>query len=220
MTAARRRYSPTVDSADPDRDSDLPLAHAKGVPQSQNFANLPHRRSLGGHRTSPCMAAKGASSAIRSPTSRTSGRAHHGGRLQTEWVADFRRNRWPDCVGITGRFASDYACALPRNMFRGNWSSRITSARAPSALSSHAASSPRAAASCSARNLVLIVRSKPSSFPNHRSGPASRQKDTTSADVTSLIVLSRDRFSTTKTPPTAVAQVFHRFFIVDNEERC
>jgi hypothetical protein len=43
-----------------------------------------------------------------------------------------------------------------------------------------------AAASCSARNLVLIVRSKRSSFPNHRSGPASRQKDTTSADVTSL----------------------------------
>jgi len=24
-------------------------------------------------------------------------------------VADFRRNGWPDCVGITGRFASDYA---------------------------------------------------------------------------------------------------------------
>ncbi len=24
-------------------------------------------------------------------------------------MADFRRNRWPDCVGITGRFASDYA---------------------------------------------------------------------------------------------------------------
>jgi hypothetical protein len=55
------------------------------------------------------MAAKVASSAIRSPTSRASGRAHQGGRLQSEWVADFRRNRWPDCVGITGRFASDYA---------------------------------------------------------------------------------------------------------------
>jgi hypothetical protein len=24
-------------------------------------------------------------------------------------VADFRRNRWPDCLGISGRFASDYA---------------------------------------------------------------------------------------------------------------
>ena len=95
--------------ADPDRYRDLPLAHAKGVPQSQNFSNLPHRRSLGGHRTSPCMAAKGASSAIRSPTARASGHPHKGGRLQSEWVADFRRNRWPDCVGITGRFASDYA---------------------------------------------------------------------------------------------------------------
>jgi hypothetical protein len=97
-------------SADADRDGDLPLAHAKGVSQSQNFANLPHRRSLGGRRTSPCMAVKGASSAIRSPTSRASGRAHHGGRLQSEWVADFRRNRWPHCVGTTSRFASNYAC--------------------------------------------------------------------------------------------------------------
>jgi hypothetical protein len=31
------------------------------------------------------------------------------GRLQSEWVADFRRNRWPDCVGISGRLPSDYA---------------------------------------------------------------------------------------------------------------
>ena len=95
--------------AQPGRDGDLPLAHAKGVPQSQNFSNLSHRRSLGGHRTSPCMAAKEVSSAIRSPTSRASGRAHQGGRLRSEWVADFRRNRWPDCLGISGRFASDYA---------------------------------------------------------------------------------------------------------------
>ena len=57
------------------------------------------------------MAAKGVSSAIRSPTARASGRAHQGGRLQSEWVADFRRNRWPDYVGITGRFASDYAAS-------------------------------------------------------------------------------------------------------------
>ena len=59
------------------------------------------------------MAAKGASSAIRSPTSRASDRPNQGGRLQSEWVADFRRNRWPDCVGITGRFASDYAAGVP-----------------------------------------------------------------------------------------------------------
>jgi hypothetical protein len=36
----------------------LPFAHAKGVPQSQNFSNLPHRRSLGGHRTSPLHGCK------------------------------------------------------------------------------------------------------------------------------------------------------------------
>jgi hypothetical protein len=64
----------------------------------------------------------------------------------------------------------------------------------------------------------LMQRHKPRpdsqvEIPNHRSGPASRQKYTTSADVTSLIVLSRDRFSRTKTPPRAVAQVFHRFLL-------
>jgi hypothetical protein len=35
--------------------------------------------------------------------------ASQGGRLRSEGVADFRRNRWPECVGIAGRFASDYA---------------------------------------------------------------------------------------------------------------
>ena len=64
------------------------------------------------------MAAKGASSAIRSPTSRASDRPHQGGRLRSEWVADFRRNRWPDCVGISGRFASDYAARSNRRTCR------------------------------------------------------------------------------------------------------
>ena len=86
-------------SAHPNRDGDLPLANAKGVPQSQNFSNLPHRRSLGGHRTSPCMVAKGASSAIRSPTARASDRPHR--------VAGFNRNGWPTSVGIGGRIASE-----------------------------------------------------------------------------------------------------------------
>ncbi|MDF0521454.1 hypothetical protein P0R31_29850, partial [Bradyrhizobium yuanmingense] len=36
-----------------------------------------------------------------------------GGRLRSEWVADFRRNRWPDCVGISGRLASDCAAIDP-----------------------------------------------------------------------------------------------------------
>ena len=86
-------------SAHPNRDGDLPLANAKGVPQSQNFSNLPHRRSLGGHRTSPCMVAKEASSAIRSSTARASDRPHRvagfigmGGRLPSESVAGLRRN--------------------------------------------------------------------------------------------------------------------------------
>ena len=86
-------------SAHPNRDGDLPLANAKGVPQSQNFSNLPHRRSLGGHRTSPCMVAKEASSAIRSPTARASDRPHR--------VAGFNRNGWPTSVGIGGRIASE-----------------------------------------------------------------------------------------------------------------
>ena len=38
--------------------------------------------------------------------------ASPSGRLRSEWVADFRRNRWPDCLGISGRFASDYALLL------------------------------------------------------------------------------------------------------------
>jgi hypothetical protein len=100
--------------AQPGRDGDLPLAHAKGVPQSQNFSNLPHRRSLGGHRTSPCMAAKGASSAIRSSTARASACLTR--------AAGFNRNGWPTSVGIGGRIASDYAARrgsfLAANEFR------------------------------------------------------------------------------------------------------
>jgi (p)ppGpp synthase/HD superfamily hydrolase len=34
-----------------------------------------------------------------------------GGRIQSEWVADFDRNGWPVCVGISGRFRSEYATA-------------------------------------------------------------------------------------------------------------
>jgi hypothetical protein len=32
-----------------------------------------------------------------------------GGRLPSESVAALPRNHWPLCLGITGRFASDYA---------------------------------------------------------------------------------------------------------------
>jgi hypothetical protein len=55
----------------------------------------------------PLHGSKGGWSAIRSPTSRASGRSQQAGRLRSEWVADCRRNRWPDCVGISGRFPSE-----------------------------------------------------------------------------------------------------------------
>src|SRR6476660_3907337 len=55
------------------------------------------------------MAAKGGCSAIRSPTSRALSRSQQGGRLRSESVADFRRNRWPDCVGISGQLQSESA---------------------------------------------------------------------------------------------------------------
>src|SRR6202162_3442747 len=41
-------------AADPNRSGDHPLARPTGVLQAQNFSNLPHRQSLGGHQTSPC----------------------------------------------------------------------------------------------------------------------------------------------------------------------
>jgi hypothetical protein len=46
-------------SANADRDHILPLARAECKLLSQDFSNLPHQRSLGGHRTSSCLAAKG-----------------------------------------------------------------------------------------------------------------------------------------------------------------
>ena len=51
-------------SAHPYRHGDLALAQPQRVPQSQNFANLPHRRSLGGHRTSLASAQKEAACVI------------------------------------------------------------------------------------------------------------------------------------------------------------
>src|ERR1700691_637149 len=78
-------------------------------------------------------------------------------------------------------------CGLPRNMLRGNWSSKMTNPNAPSGVFSQAASSPRAAASCSGRNVNRTRRSNSSFFSHHRSAPASRQNDTIPAAVRSLI---------------------------------
>ena len=107
-TAARAQVLADSRSADPDRSRDLPLAHAKGVAQSEDFANLAHRRSLGGHRISPRVVTTGDRVRDSIADSESFTPASQGGRLRSEWVADFHRNRWPDCVGITGRFASDY----------------------------------------------------------------------------------------------------------------
>ena len=67
-----------------------------------------HRRSLGGHRTSHCIAAKGASSAIsiadiESFRLALPGRPASigmGGRLPSESVAGLRRNQWQLSVGL------------------------------------------------------------------------------------------------------------------------
>jgi hypothetical protein len=72
-----------------------------------------------------------------------------------------------------------YICAVPRKLLRGNWSSRIASARLPAAVPAQASSSRRAAAKC---RVMKRSRNKPSnaaSFLNQRSGPASRQKSMT-----------------------------------------
>ena len=96
-------------AAHPNRHRNLPLARPKGVAQSQDFSYLAHRRSLGGHRTSPCLVAKGNRVRNSIADSESLTPPSQGGRIASEWVADFRRNRWPLCVGTTGRFASDYA---------------------------------------------------------------------------------------------------------------
>jgi hypothetical protein len=41
-------------------------------------------------------------------------------------VADFRRNRRPDCVGITGRFASDCALLNPESALQEQYDDKYT----------------------------------------------------------------------------------------------
>ena len=118
-TPARRRYSATVDRLTPTDIAIQPLAQAERVLQSQGFADLPHRRSLGGHRTSLASAQRRPRAAIRSPAARASGPPQLGGRIRSEQVADFRRNGWPDCVGISGRLGSDYARSSSRRRHGG-----------------------------------------------------------------------------------------------------
>ena len=101
---------PDRGAADPHRPCDHTLARPVGILQAQNFSNLPHRQSLGGHRASfanrkegPCPA-QTADSAPRLTLS--TGWPHClgiGGRFRSEWVAAFRRNRWPHCLGFRTR---------------------------------------------------------------------------------------------------------------------
>src|SRR5712672_3539954 len=42
-------------ATNPDRPGDHPIARPTGILQAKNFSNLPHRQSLGGHRTSHCV---------------------------------------------------------------------------------------------------------------------------------------------------------------------
>src|SRR5215218_2654088 len=62
-----------------------------------------------------------------------------------------------------------------RNMLRGNWSSTMTSASAPSSPASHEDNSPAAAHCHMPRKRRRTSASKASSRRYHRSGPASRQ---------------------------------------------
>src|SRR4051795_2418923 len=69
-------------------------------------------------------------------------------------------------------------------MLRGNWSSTMTSASAPSSLPSHDDNSPAAARCHRPRKRRRTSTSKASSRRYQRSGPASRQKAKMPAGVT------------------------------------
>jgi hypothetical protein len=94
-------------TANPDRSGDHPLARPAGVLQAQNFSNLPHRQSLGGHRTSHCANRK--RTTLPRSDCRQRSPPHPINR-----VAAFVRNRWPLSIGLGGRFPSESVAALPR----------------------------------------------------------------------------------------------------------
>src|SRR6185503_14569057 len=110
------------------------------------------------------------------------------------------------------RLASARACGSvakarlsPRNMLRGNWLSRISSASAPSALISHDANRPSAAASCSARKRRRISSSSAGFFSNQPFGPTLRQNDTTSAGLDAVSFMG-ELGSRRRRPDRLVAQ--------------
>src|SRR6202011_2564175 len=78
-----------------------------GILQAQNFSNLPHRQSLGGHRTSNCVTRK--SRTLPRSDCRQRPPSHPINR-----VAAFVRIGWPLSIGIGGRLPSESMAALPR----------------------------------------------------------------------------------------------------------
>jgi len=111
-------YTPHGRATNPDRSGDHPIARPTGILQAKNFSNLPHRQSLGGHRTSHCVNRKRrtlprSDCRQRSPSHPSTGWPPSfglGGRFSTESMAAFRRNR---C-----RFASDSASTRSRCRIR------------------------------------------------------------------------------------------------------
>src|SRR5467141_2036626 len=106
ITAARRTYSAIAVRPIPTDRGDHPIARSTGILQAQNFSNLPHRQSLGGHRTSNCVNRK--SRTLPRSDCRQRPPSHPINR-----VAAFVRIGWPLSIGIGGRFASDSAFCPP-----------------------------------------------------------------------------------------------------------
>ena len=76
----------------------------------------------------------------------------------------------------------------PRNMLRGNWSSTMTSASAPSGVFSQGASLPSRPVCQRQEKRAAISASKAASFSNHLSGPAARQNARTSMGPIASVV--------------------------------
>src|SRR6266516_7808781 len=112
-------------AADPDRLSDHSGARPTCILQAQNFSSLPHRQSLGGHRTSPCWFAKGGPCPVQIADNGTRFTLSTGwppsigigGRFRSDWVAAFRRNQWPPWLGFRTHTGRDRCHALKQLIF-------------------------------------------------------------------------------------------------------
>src|SRR4051794_24484417 len=124
MMAARRRYSPTVDRLTPVVMAicrSLTPRACRNLRTSRTFRIGALSAGIGPPLAWP---QRGARPRFDRRHRELHAGPHQGGRLRSEWVAGFRRNQWPACIGISGRFASDYAVTdarpaslLPRAQF-------------------------------------------------------------------------------------------------------